>query len=252
MEIKPIQNISLKQKIRHSLKNIVHQMEKNDENRLPGEHELAKSLGITRISLRDVLKELEQEGVIYRIQGKGTYINKNALKMKVTLNPAVEFRQAIEKSGYKPTVDLVEVIIEPAIEKVRFDLNLKQNCKVVCAKKIFYADGEPVIYCEDIFARDLVTGDIIDRELEQSTFEYLLEKSGLIVTHDITELVATNSLNIPDHEQLYNIHNSKPLLLLKSVYYNIRNKPVMVVRAYYDTEYIKLNLIRRQDVYRID
>ncbi len=249
MDIRPIQNISLKQEVRRSLKHIVQQLDISHETRLPGEHELAQRLGVSRITLRDVLKEFEQEGVIYKIQGKGTFINTNALKMKVTLSPAVEFGQAIEKSGYESAVELVEVVLGPAEERIYQGLRLDPDTVTVCAKKIFYADGEPVIYCEDTFAKALIPGTFIEEELRQSTFEYLLNRAGIIVTHDIMEVVATNSSELPDHGQLYHIQESKPLLLLQSVYYTAKNKPVMFVKAYFDTEYIKLSLLRRQDVY---
>lgn len=252
MDIQPIRNISLKNKIRNSLKVIIQQVEESNTKQLPGEHELASRLGITRISLRDVLKDFEHEGIIYKIQGKGTFINTNALKMKVTLSPAVEFGQAIEKSGYKSTVDLVEVVIGSSEEGICHNLHLQPDAVTVCLKKIFYADGKPVIYCEDVFAKDLIKGDFLEHELEQSTFEYLLTKAGIIVTHDILEIIAANSSDLPEQRQLYHMADSKPLLLLQSVYYTAKNKPVMFVKAYFDTEYIKLNILRRQDVYSIE
>ncbi len=252
MDIQPIQNISLKQEVKRSLKRVIKHLEKTNKTRLPGELELSQRLAVSRVTVRDVMKEFEQEGIIYKIQGKGTFININALKMKVTLSPAVEFKQVIEKNGYKPTVELVEIITGLAEKKVALGLHLDPDAITVCAKKIFYADGKPVIYCEDTFEKNLINGELIENDLIESTFEYLLNYAGITVTHDIVEVIATNSSKLPDHGQLYHISESKPLLLLQSVYYTAKNRPVMFVKAYFDTEYIKLSLLRRQDVYFTD
>ncbi len=249
MEINPIQNISLKFEVRRSLKKIVHLLVKEKKTQLPGEHELAEKLGVSRITVRDVLTEMEQEGIIYKIQGKGTFINMEAMGMKVTLSPAVEFGQAIEKNGYESSVELVEVTVDSGEARIRKGLRLDEEDRIVCAKKIFYADGMPVIYCEDFFAESLIGGGIREGDLAQSTFEYLLEHAGIIVTHDIVQVKATTSAKLPDHGQLYRIVGDKPLLLLESVYYTAKNKPVMHVDAFMDTEYVNLSLLRRQDVY---
>ncbi len=44
------------------------------DDRLPTEPVLAKNLGISRATLREALKQIEGEDLIYRIHGLGTYI----------------------------------------------------------------------------------------------------------------------------------------------------------------------------------
>lgn len=249
MDIKPIKNISLKGEVRKALKQIISSLGEQGQTRMPGEHDLAEQLGVSRITIRDVFKDFEQEGMIYKIQGKGTFVNPDALKMLVTLSPAMEFEQAITRCGYKATFDLIDVSTEPAEERIRLALNKGEPCDIISIKKVFHGDGRPVIFCEDIIAAELITSAYEKEELQQSTFTFLLEKGRTIVHHDIVDISAATASELPDYGKCYKLDKNKPLLMLRSVYYNAKNKPVMYVKAYFDTNYIKLSLLRRQDVY---
>lgn len=244
-----IRATSIRTQIRRALITYIKQMDPKGEGKLPSEIDMSHALGVSRISLREVIKQLEQDGMLVSIHGKGTYVNRDMMKMKVRLTPAVEFEQAIRNSGYEAGVSLEDVTIGKPSDKVRKALNLGVEDTVVTVRKIFYADEKPVVFCEDIFPRSLL-GDksIIREELEISTFEYLLEKSGITVVHDIAELQARSSSDLEGFTHL-DTSSPKPLLLIESVYYSIKHKPVMYVNAYMDTKYIKLSILRRQDVY---
>ncbi|SDD37937.1 GntR family transcriptional regulator, arabinose operon transcriptional repressor [Paenibacillus sp. UNCCL117] len=47
-------------------------------DQMPSEHEIATSFGMSRQTVRQALGELEQEGWLYRLQGKGTFVSEPA------------------------------------------------------------------------------------------------------------------------------------------------------------------------------
>ena len=66
---------SIRQELISSIKNGQYVV----DNKLEGERQLALQLGVSRGTLRQVVDELVQEGLLVRKHGSGTYINKNLL-----------------------------------------------------------------------------------------------------------------------------------------------------------------------------
>ncbi|MFC7050934.1 FadR/GntR family transcriptional regulator [Emcibacter nanhaiensis] len=69
------------------LRAYVDQARREDKRRLPPEVQLVEELGISRAKLRGLLKILENEGLIWRHVGKGTFIGERSLTTELTSMP---------------------------------------------------------------------------------------------------------------------------------------------------------------------
>ena len=74
-------------KIRHAIENL------KIDDRLPGERVLAKELGISYMTVRKAVENLVEEGALYRIAKKGTYVADPKLKRKNCIGFADDFRR---------------------------------------------------------------------------------------------------------------------------------------------------------------
>ena len=74
----------------------------NEAGKLPPEEELARQLAVSRITIRKALTDLEQEGLLLRIHGRGTFVNPAARQVKVNLSGMLEFGSVISGNGYRP------------------------------------------------------------------------------------------------------------------------------------------------------
>ena len=74
MGLEPIKTKSLTQITKESILKYIRTLNLDVNNKLPSEENLSKDLGVSRITVRSALNELATEGVIFRRQGKGTFI----------------------------------------------------------------------------------------------------------------------------------------------------------------------------------
>ena len=98
---------SLSGQAKEAILQYIEEMDLKTDNKLPREEALAEMLGVSRITIRQALNDLAAEGIIFRRQGRGTFVNVDSLNIKVTFSPCMELTQMIKKSGYAPSVRLL-------------------------------------------------------------------------------------------------------------------------------------------------
>ena len=90
--------------------------------RIPSENELNKIYGVSRMTGRGVLTTLVNDGLLFRVQGKGTFVSPTKIS---TISPAyLGLREQLEAMGYETTTNLLGVGIETASAKVCAKLRL--------------------------------------------------------------------------------------------------------------------------------
>jgi GntR family transcriptional regulator len=112
-------------------------------NRLPAEHELCREFGVSSITMRRAIAMLAAEGLVVRLQGKGTFVSSS---QAIVHGPPqmTSFTQDMELRGWHPSARLVRSDIVPADEKFSVRMGLPENSKVFVLTRIRLADGQPI------------------------------------------------------------------------------------------------------------
>lgn len=239
-----IQREDLKTQTKRALMQYIHTLDLERDNKLPREEQLCELIGVSRVTLRSALNELASEGVVLRRQGKGTFVNRTCMSMTATLNPAMHFGDIIARSGYTPHIHMTGWEIFPASDEIAAGLQIKPSTACICAKKIFYADDRPCVYCEDILPAAL-WGDAPMPDGEDSLFQLIYERSGRKVSWDKVELHVCMSDDLRDLSPF----GSRPLLLLKSLTYDKDDAPLFFASEYIDTQLLTLSQIRQREFF---
>jgi GntR family transcriptional regulator len=248
MNISPVKDKSLKEKIKISLHEFVRSIDTGINNKLPREELLAKELKVSRNTVRGVLIEMEQEGLIIRKHGRGTFVNSEALQLKVAFSPAPEFMQMIRNSGYEAKLEVLKVEIKEIDPFISKRLKIEQGDPVVCIEKLFFADENPAIYCIDRFPRKLIKEEIVFEDLNEIVYFYLKNKAGITIVRDKTEFYTTTNIENRVLTVHFKTDAVKSYLVCESVEFDYENEPTLYNHVYFDTEFIRFNQVRPKQI----
>ncbi len=250
MEFIPMNKANLSDHVKQFLYTFIKDMDSNNGVKLPSENELAQKLSVSRVTIRRALDDLEQEGIIFRMHGKGTFINPVALQIQVNLTPGMEFSKLIEESGYKSRFEITRFEIIPADETQAGILQIKVGNPIYIIEKVYFADDHPAIISIDRFSKDLFKDEIeLQNSLEQSTFDIIRNKGGRIVTRDKIEIKSMTKKRMADFSASAKYMECDSVLVFHGINYDQDNLPIVSDTEFYNTNFINFNLMRIKNVF---
>ncbi|MCI1981734.1 MAG: GntR family transcriptional regulator [Oscillospiraceae bacterium] len=111
--------------------------------KIPTEVQLCDMYHVSRITVRQALNDLKQDGFLYRKQGKGTFVREP--KLEQNLSRFYSFSTEIKKMGYTPSTRILNFEVTDASPEVLQKLKLKPGSKVYAITRLRLADSEPVV-----------------------------------------------------------------------------------------------------------
>lgn len=96
---------------------------------IPTENQLCEQFGVSRITIRAAIEELQQEGYIQKIQGKGTFVRGGAIEQR--LSKFYTFGDELKKRGYKEVATMIEFL------EVEADEDLADHLKIIPGEKVY-------------------------------------------------------------------------------------------------------------------
>lgn len=249
---------SLADQTRRALEAIIGEMDLAASNKLPREEQLAQRLGVSRTTVRQALNDLAADGVVLRRQGKGTFVNVEAMGVRAHLSPASELTRAIERCGHKADVRPLRACEAKGEQaaRARCELRLSDDEPVIEVTKQFLADGRPCAICRDWLGLEVAGGDDVAAVLTElasypgSLFCYLSERGGRRLSWERTELdvvTASEARAVVGDEAATEV-GERPMLLTRSVLYDTSDAPAVLAEEYVDTSVISFDIVRRMDI----
>lgn len=112
-------------------------------DRMPSEAELEQKYGVSRITVRRAVKELCEEEVLVRKQGKGTFVLNTATRQRLDLLRG--FHDAMEEQGKTVRTEILERSIIHVKESYAKDLQIAEDEDVIFLRRVMYADEIPMM-----------------------------------------------------------------------------------------------------------
>lgn len=155
-------------------------------DRLPSEPELARSLGVSRPSLREGITLLEEDGVVIRLHGSGTYVShRPGVRNDLSRNFSVS--SMIAAMGVEPGSEDETCATEPAPPRVAAALGVDAGMPVCALRRVRTADGRRVVDSTDWCRTDALPLEAM-AGLEGGSIYAALAERGLPVHHGVATI----------------------------------------------------------------
>lgn len=153
----------------NSLFKLIKDGEFENEDKLPSEPVLAELMGVSRMTLRQAIRLLQEDGIIKKIQGKGNFFIRNSKKSKRGL-------ETLQHPVYSANIyEIEDVEIEFNIEHLS-DYTYKlfgEHSAVLVAHRWYKNGGNCVAYTLTMFPIELLAEKGIDIEDKNKLLEFL-------------------------------------------------------------------------------
>jgi GntR family transcriptional regulator len=209
---------------------------------LPTEAELADRFRVGRTTVREALKELENEGVVVVRRGRGRFVSSTpTLRRPITRLESVTAMLA--SHGYDVTNRVLSVQTCPATDEEREQLRLGEGDRVVRLVRLRLHGSDPLIYSVDVLPRAPL-GDLDGVDWNGSLLELLGERVGTPASAIATIRAAT----LPPGAALASgLDPGLPFLLMVQLNLSDTGWPMVYSHDYHRGDRFSFDLVRRAE-----
>ena len=178
-------------------------------HRIPSENELVDSLGVSRMTANRALRELAAEGVIVRVQGKGSFV-----APKKRSAPALGVRNIADEILERGSIHRIELVLaqaETCGHELAAALEIEAGQQSFHSVMVHHEDDVP-IQLEDRFVNPVVAPDYLRQDFSRTTPNAFLTSIAPI---DRTEQFIEAVLPQPWECKLLAIARSEPCILIR-------------------------------------
>jgi GntR family transcriptional regulator len=213
-------------------------------SQLPPEPELAAELGVSRATLREALRSLEEEGLVRRTRGAGTFVVDRA-KMANNLDANFGVSDAIRFSGMTPGTEHATVRVEAASAEEADRLDLEPGEDVVVIDRVRTADGRPVVLSRDILALRVVGDDdrILSALQTGSVYDVFEGDLGIVIHHGLATFRPTRADGYVASR--LGVERGTLLLFVRQLDFDESGRPVLSSQEHHLADAFEFSVVRR-------
>ena len=197
-------------------------------DKLPSERDLANYFSVSRMTLRQAVQTLVDEGIIDRKVGSGTYISKQKVQEK--MSGVTSFSEIIRSQGKEPSSRTISYYIATPSKGEKKNLELLDQQKVLRMERVRYADEVPICFEIASIPYDLVK-EYTKEEITHSFYDTLLLKGNLQpgrAIQTISAMLASEKV-----ASYLEIKKGAAILRLQQTSYLTNHQPFEYVRSSY-------------------
>jgi GntR family transcriptional regulator len=241
--LSPLSPVPLYTQIRELLRERILHGQYKSHAQMPSENEMVRAFGVSRITVRQALTDLQKEGLIFKIHGKGTFVSKP--KATQDLRRLEGFGEAMAGSGHETFSRVLGHRVLRAGKLVSARLRIAERDEVMELKRIRFLDREPisldVTYVPLALGERLVREDLPHRDIFvilENDYGYPLGNADLCIEAVVADTEQAAALKIEE---------GSPILRIERLTFTADGTPLDFEFLYYrgDAFQYRLRIERR-------
>lgn len=213
--------------IHNQLRHEIEQGKWQVGSRIPSERKLALAFNVSRMTLRQALQTLVDEGILERRVGAGTYVANQKVQEKVA--GVTSFTDLMKAQGRKPSSKTISYHLARPSASESEHLQISEATQVLRMERIRYADNIPICFEVTTVPAALIN-DFSKKEVTRS-FYHALERRGYQLG-GARQVVSATVANEQIAEYL-KIHRGDAILLMRQITCLRSGHPFEYVRTQY-------------------
>jgi len=199
--------------------------------------ELAEQFQVSRMTVRQAIQELVDEGYLRRVRGSGTFVCMP--KIDEQFRPEMDFIDQWSASGRPLIFKVLYCAIQPASHVVAEQLGLNEGDSVWSVLRLRTVKHVPI----SIDYRHIPVARVAELDPKRIEAGSLLELVG-----ELTGGLSHGDLKIeagrvkPEHADYLNLMPGDPVLTRHLVYFDTQNQPVMAGISHYRADQVRYSV----------
>lgn len=198
-------------------------------DKFPTEAELVAMYGVSRVTVRDAMKELVRRGLITTRQGRGSFVSGNA-QIRAGMQDLTSITSTIREMGHVPKMIYHHKLVREANIEERETFSLVNDSKVLDIQRKILADGITVCYSYDVLPLWVFPKDFKPSHLSGSVFSFIDKHKGPTPIRAFAEVHAVVK---PDVAWDKDVKEDQLYVLLDQLHYDENQRPFMHTKAYF-------------------
>ena len=198
---------------------------------IPTENELSEVFEISRTTVRQAITELVQEGWLYRIKSKGTYVSYPKLGQDF-ITKIEPFEDQIMRLGMQPSTEVLGFKVKKATKDIAKNLEIGEGDKVIYLLRRRFADAVPLVILETYLPYEKCSFLMECDFVKDSLYKVLAQRGEEYHVTKIRRIVEVTEAGAKDVTYL-NMKKGKPIQFFSSIGYNALEQPIECSLARY-------------------
>lgn len=206
------------------------------DDRFHSDHELVAQFGVSRATIRQALAALEAEGLLRRVQGFGTFVNRH--KIEESFTPKMDFLDQWARSGRSLRVEVLAIDEAPCPQPFAGQLGIEPGAACTLIERFRLSGGLRIAF-DRRFIPPAIARRVGRRALKMVS---LLDALATVVALDRGENRIEAALAGEDIAERLELLPQDPVLIRHLVYYSKAEEPVMAGVSTYRADQVRYSL----------